>query len=97
MENVGSSKLKNSLNSYLKKVKSGARFVITERNRPVARLVPIEDGNKEDPQSIMLDLLGRGLISIENPSPEFKIKLGPIIATVNGKSASSIVIEDREK
>ncbi len=39
--NIG--ELKTHLSVYLKGVKNGGKVVVTERNRPVAKLVPLED------------------------------------------------------
>jgi prevent-host-death family protein len=38
--NVGVRDLKNSLSRYLKRVKEGESIVVTERGRPVARILP---------------------------------------------------------
>ncbi len=39
--NIG--ELKTHLSLYLKGVKSGGKVVITERNKPVAKIVPLDD------------------------------------------------------
>ena len=41
MATVGVSELKARLSDYLDKVKAGAEVLITDRGRPVARLVPV--------------------------------------------------------
>jgi len=41
MKTVGVSKLKAYLNDYLEQVKAGTEVLITDRGKPVARLVPI--------------------------------------------------------
>jgi prevent-host-death family protein len=40
---VGVREMKNSLSRYLKYVKNGESIVITERNKPIAKIIPIED------------------------------------------------------
>ena len=42
MERVGIRELKNHLSRHLKRVRSGARLVVTERGRSVATISPIE-------------------------------------------------------
>lgn len=42
--NAAVADLKAHLSAYLKKVKAGREVVITERGKPVARLVPIQPG-----------------------------------------------------
>ena len=41
MPSAAVSQLKARLNEYLDKVKAGAEVLITERGKPIARLVPI--------------------------------------------------------
>lgn len=41
MESVSVSKLKASLSHYLAMVKRGEEVLVTDRNRPVARLLPV--------------------------------------------------------
>ncbi len=41
MESTGVAELKAHLSSYLKRVKAGREFLITERGLPVAKLVPL--------------------------------------------------------
>jgi prevent-host-death family protein len=44
---VGVRELRQNLSVYLRRVKAGERLVVTERNLPVAELVPL--GADEDP------------------------------------------------
>src|SRR3972149_10613629 len=41
MDSAAVSKLKAALSEYLRRVKSGEEILVTERGRPVAKLVPI--------------------------------------------------------
>lgn len=41
MEKVSVSKLKDQLSAYLKKVRDGQTVLVTDRNEPVARIVPV--------------------------------------------------------
>jgi prevent-host-death family protein len=41
MTTAGVAALKASLSEYLKRVKAGEEVVVTERGRPIARLVPV--------------------------------------------------------
>jgi prevent-host-death family protein len=40
-ENVGVAELRQNLSVYLRKIAAGERFVVTDRNRPVAMLGPV--------------------------------------------------------
>lgn len=93
MKKVGSTKLKNSLNSYLAEVKKGSRFVITDRNVPIAKLVPISELEQADEDSIVLSLIGKGLLeakSLEGFEPKCAL------VKTKGAPAASIIIDDRK-
>ncbi|MBS4032214.1 MAG: type II toxin-antitoxin system prevent-host-death family antitoxin [Clostridiales bacterium] len=40
---VGIREVKNGLSRYLKYVKNGESIIITERNNPIAKIIPIDD------------------------------------------------------
>ena len=42
-ETVGVAELRQNLSVYLRKIAAGERFVVTDRNRPVAMLGPVPD------------------------------------------------------
>ena len=42
MNSVGVRDLKNRLSHHLKRVRAGARLVVTERGRPIATLIPVD-------------------------------------------------------
>lgn len=54
---VGVSRLKASLSEYLARVKAGGEVVVTERGRPIARLVPMKA--EEDAEWVRLRALER--------------------------------------
>jgi prevent-host-death family protein len=45
-EPVGVRELRQNLSVYLRKIKEGRTFVVTERGRPVARIVPAATGDE---------------------------------------------------
>ena len=76
MTRVAISELKAKLSRYLDQVKAGHEVVVTDRGRPVARLVPYDDGRKREPDMERLIregviLPGRGKLRDEllRPSP----------------------------
>ncbi len=73
MKPVPISEAKAHLGRYLAKVKRGERFVITERNRPVAMLVGIEE---EQPGQALLVGILQGQFTVPDdfdaPVPEFE-------------------------
>jgi len=44
-EEVGIAELRRNLSEYLRRVAAGERFVVTDRNRPVAELGPVLDSS----------------------------------------------------
>lgn len=63
MATVGVARLKASLSQYLARAKAGEEVIVTERGRPVARIVPIaEDRTGIDPR--LLELERKGLARI---------------------------------
>jgi prevent-host-death family protein len=47
METVGIRELKNRLGYYLRAIRQGRAFVVTDRGKPVARLVPVVPSGEE--------------------------------------------------
>jgi len=85
---AGIREVKNRFSGYLRRVKQGEIIVITERNTPVAKLVPIKD----DEQAAALTLVEQGIASWRGGKPQ-GIAVPP--ATSGNKSISSLVVEDR--
>ena len=71
------SELKASLSKYLARVKRGEQVVITERGRPVAKLVPLPshpEGMEDAEWVRLLDLERRGVLKLPErlgPPPDF--------------------------
>ena len=60
MQTTSITELKNSLSAYLRNVKAGEEVLITDRGRPIARLVPISPSDSIEER--MDDLERRGLL-----------------------------------
>lgn len=60
MRTTAVTKLKATLSEHIAYVKSGEEVVVTERGKPVARIVPIEGGTSDDARR--MDLIKRGII-----------------------------------
>lgn len=63
MKTAAVSELKASLSEYLSKVKAGEEIIVTDRGKPVARLVPLERSGAEIPARL-LQLERAGLVRI---------------------------------
>lgn len=58
MERVSISRLKDQLSAYLKKVQDGQTLLVTDRNKPIARLEPVAALADEDAHIARLIALG---------------------------------------
>jgi prevent-host-death family protein len=89
---VGSRELKVRLGTYLRRVRSGQRLVVTDRGQPVAELRPIGAGTDAD--AVLAELDARGMVT--RPTRKGLTPFTPIKLRGRGRRASQIVIEDRE-
>ena len=60
MRTAAVSKLKATLSEHLGYVKAGEEVLVTERGKPVARIVPVGDMPNDDPRR--RDLIRRGIL-----------------------------------
>lgn len=63
MKTAAVSKLKASLSEYLLRVKAGEEVIVTDRGRPVAKIVPVKRGEARIPAHL-LSLERAGLVRI---------------------------------
>mgnify|MGYP001627302269 CR=1 FL=1 len=85
---VGIRETKNRLSKYLKLVKEGKTIIITERNTPVAKLVPVQE-NELLP---VLPLIEQKIASWQGGKPG-GIATPPVLNGI--KSIAAMVAEDR--
>ncbi len=91
MISVGIKNAKNNLSRLLLRVKSGEEVLLTERGKPIARI--IKEGRPADPLRKNLENAAeQGVIQL----PVKDIRRKPsFVARSSGKSASEMVIENR--
>ena len=88
METVGIRELKNHLSRHLKRVRSGARLVVTERGRSIATISPVE----ERPDAAWVEaLLEAGHAHWNGAKPAGSRR--PL--KIAGRSVSALVLEQR--
>ena len=71
MRAVNIAELKNNLSRYLNEVRGGAEVVVKDRNKPIARIVPL--GAIEHDQAELMELVAAGsarLPQSSNPLPK---------------------------
>ena len=88
MIRVGVRKVKNQLSEYLRRVRRGERIVITDRGRPVAALVGLEEDQTSE---AAWRLVRQGLMEWSGGKPR-GLAAPPRVA---GRRAEQIVTEDR--
>lgn len=91
MITVGVKDAKNNLSRYLARVKKGEEVQITERGKPIARIIKEGQGTSSARKALRL-LVDKGLIVLPSLSID-KERLNPV--DVPGKPVSEIVLEDR--
>jgi prevent-host-death family protein len=92
MRKVGSREFKNRMGRYLSAVRKGQSILITDRGRPVAKVIPPdpEDGLMDSVEKRLRELEAQGLIRLaKRPMHSFKA------IPSRGKPASKMIIEDR--
>ena len=91
MISAGVKDVKNNLSRLLARVKAGEEVLITERGRPVARIVK-ENNEAKSIRAALEPLVRKGLITLPGRSI---LKDGISAVEVPGKPVSDMVIEDR--
>jgi prevent-host-death family protein len=86
---VGIRDLKARLSNYLRQVKAGATLIITERGRPVGRIVPLSPSVEERVQ----ELIQAGLIAW---SGNKLVPMAPVARTRGNQMVADLLLEDRE-
>jgi prevent-host-death family protein len=93
MKKVGSREFKNRQGYYLRQVRKGETVLVTDRGKPVAKLIPIEPkaASNSGLEERLRELARQGHLRLgRRPFARFE----PVRA--KGKPASRMIIEDRE-
>ena len=91
MHTAGVKEIKNNLSRYLARVKSGEEILITERGKPIARIIKENEGAISI-RHVLGSLIKKGLVAV--PSSGINRDIPPRIK-VSGKPASEMAVEDR--
>jgi prevent-host-death family protein len=91
MVKVGVKEMKNNLSRFLARVKQGEDVVITERGKPIARIVKESDA-RSAVYAALSDLVEKGIVTL--PSKSLEVEAPTAIKTI-GKAVSEMVVEDR--
>lgn len=93
MKTVGSRELKNRLGRYLKMVGRGETLIVTNRGKPVARILPPGPREEEAPdlEEILRQLEAEG--HLRRGTGRFR-RFKPV--RIKGKPLSRMILEDRD-
>jgi len=86
---IGIRELKTRLSSYMQQVKAGATLVITERGKPVGRIVPMSPSVETRVQ----ELVQAGLMAW---SGRKLAPMAPVARTRGRRMVADLLLEDRE-
>ena len=87
---TSSSRLKAHMGQYMRAIRAGKEVVVTDRDRPVARLVPYSEGTAPAGD-------GPEIVHPRDPAapPPGELEVRPI--RYGGPSTSSLLAEDRKR
>ena len=88
MKTAGIRDLKNRLSFYLREVKRGEKILVTERDRVIATILPVQRGEED---TKLLTLVKEGFASWKGGKPAGSHR--PV--KIEGQAVSDIVLEDR--
>lgn len=94
MRSAAISKLKATLSEYIAFVKGGEEVLVTERGKPVARIVPVRGLSGDDAKRI--DLARRGIIRPGKGRISQAVLRDLPVADVKEKDILRVIDEDRE-
>lgn len=89
---VGVEEFKNQLARYLRRVKHGEEFVLTEQGKPIAVIRPIQTAAPAKSLDARLaKLAAQGLVILPTRKPLKKVRM----VKVPGRPISRTILEDR--
>lgn len=86
--------VKAHLSELLQEVRQGSEIVITDRGRPVGKLVPIQPGDLSQDERLA-DLVARGII--HSPRQPGSVQLPPPLVLAEEGIAQRFLREDRDQ
>lgn len=94
MKTASISEAKDRLSAYVDLVRQGQEVLITDRGKPVARLVPLEQGSKAHHDARLIELARLGLIRLPLKPPPKRLR-GPVKLR-RPIDVARLIAEDRE-
>ncbi|MGH9898458.1 MAG: type II toxin-antitoxin system Phd/YefM family antitoxin [Pyrinomonadaceae bacterium] len=91
MQTVNIAELKSNLSAYLEQVRNGEELIVKDRNRPIARLLPLTPGDDLDAEEETLIATGLMRMPLQEKSDDFldypapKVSLETIRTTIRAE------------
>ena len=95
MKTANIAELKNHLSSYLNEVKRGGEVLVSERNVPFAKIVPLQDTGDYDGEE--MELVAKGLMSMPEDNSPLPDDFWDDLPYVPGNRAIEILLEERDE
>ena len=94
MATVNIADLKNNLSAHLERVRAGEELLIKDRNRPIAKIVPLASGEDLDAEEMELAAMGLARLPTGNLPASFWKSPAP---RVSFKDAVAAVVSERDE
>lgn len=93
MKTANIAQLKNGLSKYLEEVKRGGQVLVSERNVPFAKIVPLN--YTDDYEAEEMELVAKGLITLPEDDSPLPDDFFDDLPFVPGNRAIEILLEER--
>jgi prevent-host-death family protein len=96
MSTANIAELKNRLSAYLAEVKQGGEVIVSERNIPFAKIVPLRNTSDYDAEE--LDLVARGIMTLpetDEPLPDSFWE--DDLPVVSANEAIDLILSERDE
>ncbi|MDQ3255606.1 MAG: type II toxin-antitoxin system prevent-host-death family antitoxin [Acidobacteriota bacterium] len=94
MITVNIADLKNNLSAHLERVRAGEELLVKDRNRPIAKIVPLASGEDLDAEEMELAAMGLARLPTSNLPASFWRSPAPRVSL---KDAIAAVVSERDE
>jgi len=95
MKTANIAELKNGLSAYLAEVKRGGQVLISERNVPFAKIVPLSYTDDYDAEE--MELVAKGLMTLPEDTSPLPHDFFDDLPFVPGNRAIEVLLEERDE
>ncbi len=95
MKTANIAELKNALSAYLAEVKRGGQILVSDRNVPFAKIVPLNYTDDYDAEE--MELVAKGLMTLPETDEPLPDDFFDDLPYVPGNRAIEVVVEERNE